>query len=61
MTTNPRKRGGVFTRSNSGYPSATRIIDGGHDARLTRRGRLMYGAALLGIVAIGFLLIAFAR
>jgi hypothetical protein len=61
MTTNPRKRGGVFTRANSAYPAASHIIDGGHDSRLSRRGQFIYGAALLGIVVIGFALIALAR
>ena len=53
-----RARGGTFDRPVSAHPELRHVNDGGHDAPLTARGRLLYRSALLASVVVFLALFA---
>ena len=53
MTRRDRSRPrGVFDRPDSARPGLRYVNDGGHDAPLSPRGRLIFSAAVFGIVGV---------
>jgi hypothetical protein len=59
MATRYRRGGGVFKRTAASHPELNFVNNGGHDAPLSRRGRVEYRVALFAVAAIGLTLLAF--
>jgi hypothetical protein len=55
-----RKPGIIYSRPNIGAGRGAPILDGGHDAPLSRRGKLAFRLTLLGILVLGAALITLA-
>jgi hypothetical protein len=51
VTRKQRRNRGVFERRDPAHPSVRFVNDGGTDEPLTPRGRFIYRAVLLGILA----------
>ena len=60
MTARRGRGGGVFNRPAASHPELSHVNDGGRDAPLTPRARIVYRSALLLVVALGFLALALA-
>jgi hypothetical protein len=58
MARRGRGRGGTFDRPVSAHPELRHVNDGGHDAPLTPRGRLIFRAVLLGSLVLFIALLA---
>ena len=52
MTRRSRDGIGTFDRPVSAHPELRHVNDGGYDAPLTPRGRLLYRSVLLGLLIV---------